>query len=295
MITAAIFPGQGAEYPGMLDCIRGRREAARIFGRIEEVSGRQMPETAVGDWLDDHLNAQLAVFGTSVCYWELLRGTVRFDRMAGHSLGFYAALCASGALALDDCVRVIMEVQTAIEAGSNGTPGGMASVLGLPEPRLEAICSRVGGVYVANVNSATQIVISGTKQSVSAASRLALEAGALAVKELPIRHPLHSPLMQGIEERLTPFVRTLAVSRPHVPLLSHLDASLLDVDGIRTTLAGQLVRKVAWRQTVTSLAAAGTGRFFELGPSDTLSKLVRWIERGAESVQAEEVLRCRAA
>lgn len=295
MKTAGIFPGQGAEYPGMLECIRDQKAADRVFGRIEEITGRQSPAEAGAEWFADHLNAQLAVFGASACYWDLLRGTVRFDCMAGHSLGFYAALYASGALSLDDCIRVIVEVQAAIEAVSAGSGGCMASVMGLDESALGAICELVGDVFVANVNSATQIVISGREASVRRACDLSLERGALSLKVLPIRHPLHSPLMKGIEQRLDPFVGSLRIRPPAVPLVSHIDASLLDEEGIAHTLSGQLVRKVAWRGTVKSLSEAGVARFFEVGPSDTLSKLVRWIERGAESLKAEEVLNCRAA
>ncbi len=293
--TAAIFPGQGSEYPGMLSCIRESQVTNEVFARINHVAKRNILETALehtGDGLNDPVISQLSVFGASACYWQLLRGKEDFHCVAGHSLGFYAALYASGALTLEDCSAIIINVQKAIDTVSNKRPGLMASIMGLRTEQVEDICAQLDDVYISNVNSVTQTVISGWKDAVRSACSMALEDGALSVKELAIAYPLHSPLMLGIEDVIKHAVALLRISEPKIPIISHIDGTVLQSEGIAGVLTTQLTKKVLWRDTVMTIRQKGINRFVEVGPSDVLSKLVRWIERDAESFRAEELVSC---
>lgn len=297
MRSAAIFPGQGSAYPGMAACIREDTISAEIFGRISAVAGKDILSAVLADdaaGLADVRISQLAVFGTSACYWHLLSASERFRCLAGHSLGLYAALYASGTVSLENCVLIILKVQDAIETVTEGRKGLMASVMGLKAAEVEKICGEIGGVHVSNVNSATQIAISGWEDRARAACAAAMKAGALGTRELPIPFPLHSPLMHGIEDIVSPLAASIPIQEPAIPLLSHLDGKPLNAAGIGHVLAGQLTRRVLWRDTVTAMKQMGVARFVEVGPSDVLSKLVRWIDRDTESLRAEELVPCQS-
>lgn len=297
MRSAAIFPGQGSEYPGMLSCIRDAQITSDIFTALNAIAERDILTAALNESpqeLADIRLSQLALFGTSACYWHLLREGERFDCLAGHSLGLYAALYASGSVSLEDCARIILKVQDAIETVTGNRTGLMASIMGLKTDEVETICRETGSVYVSNVNSATQTVISGWEAHTRKACGAAMKAGALGSRELPICFPLHSPLMRGVEDIISPFISSINIHAPAIPLFSHVDGALLDAAGIARLLTGQLTRSVRWRDTVKAIRQQGIIRFVEVGPSDVLSKLVRWIDRDAESLKAEELVPCQS-
>ena len=295
--SAAIFPGQGSEYPGMLSCIRDAGITSDIFGALSAIAGSNVLTAVLSEdpqELADIRISQLAVFGTSACYWHLLRESERFQCLAGHSLGLYAALYASGSVSLEDCARIILKVQDAIETVAGSRTGLMVSIMGLTTDEVEKICRETGGVYVSNVNAAAQTVISGWEEHTRKACSAAMRAGALGTRELPICFPLHSPLMDGVEDIVRPFISSITIRDPAIPLFSHLDGALLDAAGIVRVLAGQLTRSVIWRDTVKAMKQQGITRFVEVGPSDVLSKLVRWIDRDTESLKAEELVPCQS-
>jgi len=294
--AAAIFPGQGSEYPGMLTGLSSAPITAEVFGRIDHVAKRDILASVQGHaehGLSDPVVSHLAVFGASACYWDLLRQRENFQCVAGHSLGFYAALYAAGALTLEDCAALIITIQQAIQTVSGQRPGLMASIMGLRTEQVEEICVQLEDVHVSNINSVSQTVISGWKDAVETACSMALEDGALAVKELAIPYPLHSPLMSSVQDLIMPFIQSLTIREPQVTVISHLDGSRLDAKGIAHVLATQLGRKVVWKDTVKAIRQMEINRFVEVGPSDVLSKLVRWIERDAQSFRAEELVPCQ--
>lgn len=298
LTAAAIFPGQGSEYPGMLSSFRRSPVTDEIFGRISSVAGRDIFKTAQDKTdlgLNDPVLSQLAVFGASACYWQLLCRKENFQYVAGHSLGFYAALYASGAVTLEDCAAIIIDVQEAIKTIAGNRQGLMASIMGLTTYQVEEICRQLDNVYVSNINSFTQTVISGWKDAVQSACSMALEDGALGVTELSISFPLHSPLMKGIEEVIWQAVAPLKIKTPEVPVISHIDSRPLQTEEIAHVLAIQLTKQVRWRDTIKAIRQEGINRFVEVGPSDVLSKLVRWIERDAQSLTAEELVPCQTS
>jgi len=283
--TIGLFPGQGSEHREMFvplrECLSDELE--RVFGRINALSGRDI----LGRSIRGALDAQLAVFGTGACYWEALSKRFEFDALLGHSLGFYTALYASGSIGLDEAIGIIIEAQRAIEEISNGRHWEMAAIIGLKVDECEQLCKKIGGVFVANINSASQAVISGKADMVNYLLKKALEAGALSVKTIGIPYPLHSPFMKGIKDILRPFVLNMDIKEPIIPVFDHTEGGILDRKGIIETLAGQLEKKVLWKDTL--LKTMGK-RFIEIGPSSVLSKLVRWIDRDAEATPAEEII-----
>jgi len=281
----------------MVEQIREYPITKEVFSKINRLAGRDIFSIALEgpeDVLRESLVAQLSVFGTSICYWHLLSASADFQGLAGHSLGFYSALYAASSISLDDCIRIIINVYEAIEETTEGSAGLMAAVIGLKINELEEICRNTGKVYISNINSATQIVLSGASEDVRNACRKALDRGALQCRELSIPFPLHSPLMHGIEKKLKPFVKALEIKKPSIPVISHMDSRPLDQKDIEDLICGQLTRTVMWKDTVTCFTAAGINRFLEIGPSDVLSKLVRWIARDAVSLNAVEALNCQS-
>jgi len=281
----------------MLSCIKEAGITSDIFTTLNAIAERDILTAALTEnpqELADIRLSQLALFGTSACYWHLLRESERFDCLAGHSLGLYAALYASGSVSLEDCARIILKVQDAIEMVTGNRTGLMASIMGLKTDEVETICTETGSVYVSNVNSATQTVISGLEAHTRKACGAAMKAGALGSRELPICFPLHSPLMRGVEDIISPFISSINIHAPAIPLFSHVDGALLDAAGIARLLTGQLTRSVLWRDTVNAIKQQGITRFVEVGPSDVLSKLVRWIDRDTESLKAEELVPCQS-
>jgi len=293
MSVAGLFPGYGSEYPEMFCPLSCYPRVGEVMERLDDAAGREVITS-----LDDPLSAQLAVFGASACYWDMLGSRHPFSVLAGHSLGLYGALYAAGALSFEDGLKIIVGAQQAIvslaapEGNGKGNGGwAMAAVIGLKVDQCERVCAEVGDVYVSHVNSATQILISGKAGAVQQAGQAALEAGALSVKDMGIPYPLHTPYMEGICSSLKPVVNDLDIKTPRIPVLDHTSGrEIKDEASVREVISGQIGRRVLWRDTV---AAMGVSSYVEVGPSSVLAKLVRWIHRDAEVMTAEEDA-CRA-
>lgn len=287
-----IFPGQGSEYLGMLRSLKGYTIVDKVFGEVKKLSGVDLYRFIMEgplDTLKKPLNAQLSVFGVSVCYWELLKKRYKFKTLAGHSLGFYTALYASGAVGLKDSIKVIIEAQRAIEEISDNGRWAMTAIIGLRVDECEVLCANAGDVYVANVNSMTQVVISGKRDMVKYVTEKAIERGALSIREIDIPYPLHSPFMIGIGKRLMPFINGIRIEEPSIPVFDHTGRGFLKKQEIMSVLSEQLENKVLWRDVIMGL---DSHVFLEVGPSDVLSKMVKWIKRDAEVITAEEII-CR--
>jgi [acyl-carrier-protein] S-malonyltransferase len=279
-MRAAVFPGESFDI----------RELSRFLGSdCFEGAVAVIPggETDPGD----RLKGQKAVYAIGTTLWDRFRESGEFSYVSGHSLGFYAALYASGVVNREQGLSLIEHAYAAIREVSSGTEGGMSAIIGLKWFMIDGFCSRIPGVYVANINSATQIVISGTREGLAAAEREALRAGALTVRRLNIDAPLHSPLMKGVEERLRDVVERMAMGTPKIPIVNHTSPGLLtDLGQAKDVLCGQFTDKVLWRDAVEFMYDQGVREFVEMGPSDVLSKLIRWIRRDAHAVTACETL-----
>jgi [acyl-carrier-protein] S-malonyltransferase len=220
---------------------------------------------------------------------------LRPDYVAGHSLGEYTAAVVAGALGREDGMRVVCQRGKLMEGIQSERPGAMAAIIGLARERLEELCreaSRTGEVSVANLNSPTQIVVSGEEAGVARVQELAEEAGAKRAVRLQVGAAFHSSLMVPVRERLAETMADVSFSDPATPLVAVCSAETISsADGVREALLRQIVSPVRWVEVVQALVDAGVGRFLELGPGRVLSGLIRQISPQADAAPADSVER----
>ena len=201
--------------------------------------------------------------------------------MAGHSLGEYTALVASGAMSLAEGVTLVAQrgklMQSAVPAGQ----GAMAAVLGLEDAQVVVVCEQAEGIVEAvNFNSPGQVVIAGNKAAVEAAMVLATEAGASRVVPLPVSVPSHCSLMKPAAEQLAETLAKMDIAMPSVPVLHNVHFSQAESpEEIKELLVQQLYRPVQWVETVNAMKAQGVESLYELGPGKVLMGLNRRIDR----------------
>lgn len=201
---------------------------------------------------------------------------------AGLSLGEYTALAAAGALTFEEGLRLVRLRGEAMEEAAAASPGAMASILGLPLDRLEALCAETGA-EVANLNSPDQVVISGRPEQVKAASELAKAQGAKRVVVLEVGGAFHSRLMQPAANRLKQALESVSIRPPALPVMSNVTAEAHPAGPqSRALLVEQLTKPVRWEASVRTLLSMGIRRFLEVGPGSVLKGLLRRIEPEAE-------------
>jgi [acyl-carrier-protein] S-malonyltransferase len=240
-------------------------------------------------------NAQPAILVHSVIAYELLRVRgITAMAMAGHSLGEYSALVASGGMLFADAVRLVhlrgRFMQEAVPVGV----GAMAAILGLDSTQVELACVEVideGVVQPANYNCPGQIVISGHAAAVRKAMARCLEHGAMKVVELPVSAPFHSALMAPAAERLQPELHNVTFSDMQVPVISNVDAKPLGSKvRVPKLLADQVTAPVRWQESVQALIHMGVESVVEVGPGKVLSALMRRIDRKVKVVELNDLL-----
>lgn len=282
-MRAGLFPGDSTDYKHI-----GILADHGVFSSFDTGFDVYQVDTYAGS---GRLNAQQAVYAVSAASWDSLRGVLPFTFVAGHSLGFYTALYAAGVFRYDEGGEIIRKAYEAIQTVAGTDRGGMTAVVGLKLSLIEDICRAIPDAYVANINAATQVVISGTIDALEEVERRTGAEGALSVKRLDVDAPLHSPLMMGVEEIMRDVIREFKLRKPALPVINHLGPSMLTVTGeIEDVLCGQFTRRVLWRDAVEYMYGLGIGEFVEIGPSDVLSKIVRWIRRDVKACSAAKAL-----
>ena len=300
MKTALLFPGQGAQAVGMgADIYQAYPEARRVFDEADEVLGFALSRLCFEgpeNELTDTANAQPAILVTSLAFYQIVGAHFDdVDCMAGHSLGEYTALVASGALSAADAVRLTRQRGEWMKKAGERSPGGMAAVLNLEDEALESACRQAaeetgGVVQIANYNSPGQIVISGDKATLDRACELAKERGARRVIPLAVSVATHSPLMAYASDGLKKAIEAAAISAPQVPVIGNVSAEpLLLADAVERELMAQLTSPVRWTSSVQTMISRGVGRFVEIGPGNVLTGLVRRIEKNAEVANINDV------
>jgi [acyl-carrier-protein] S-malonyltransferase len=294
MKTALTFPGQGSQAVGMGKALAEAFPAARaVFDQVDAALSQKLssivfegPETE----LTLTANAQPALMATSMAALAAMKAELEFDVardaafVAGHSLGEYSALCAAGALRLEDAARLLRirgeAMQKAVPVGN----GAMAAILGLEFDPVAAICAEAknaaqasGGVCeAANDNGGGQVVISGTKDAVEKAIDLAKAAGAKRAILLPVSAPFHCSLMKPAADAMAEALRSVTIEKPSVPLVSNVVAGAVDDPAaIRDGLVRQVTGVVRWRESIAYMANAGVARFIEIGAGKVLSGLAK--------------------
>jgi [acyl-carrier-protein] S-malonyltransferase len=296
MSVAYVFPGQGSQFVGMgLEQAQHRPIFRGVFLRADALLGFPLSQQCwygPAEALNDTLNTQPAIFTHSLAAYEMVKLSEELPApafVAGHSLGELSALCAAGALTFEDGLRLARERGRLMKEAGERAPGSMAAVIGLDAQTLEAVCREASarhhaGVVVANDNAPGQIVISGGKEAVAAATELAKAKGAKRVIPLNVSVASHSPLMAEAAEAFAQVVARTPVAPAQVPVVATTTARpITHPDDIRAELAAQLTAPVRWVESVRAMHQAGVTLFVELGPKDVLCGLIKRIVEGVET------------
>jgi [acyl-carrier-protein] S-malonyltransferase len=282
---AAVFPGQGAQFPGMgKDLFDAHKEARELFGQANEILGFPITETMFsGDeaTLKETRIAQPAIFLHSVIA-ATCQADLKPDAVAGHSLGEFSALVLNGCLRFEDALRLVQKRADAMQKACNAVPGTMAAVLGLEDEKVEQICSVIteGVVVPANYNCPGQLVISGSMSGIEAAVEALKAGGARRAMVLNVGGAFHSPLMKPAQEELRVAIEQTEFRTPYCPIYQNFTAApSVDPEEIRKNLVAQLTGPVRWTQTIQQMYRDGISDFSEWGPGRVLEGLIKKIER----------------
>ena len=293
MTVAYLFPGQGAQTVGMGKDLYDAVPAAKaIFDEADQALGFSLSQLCFEGPMEDltqTINTQPAILTASVAALEAAREILGDKGLtpsfaAGHSLGEYSALVASGSMTFSDAVKLVRERGRLMQAAGDAAEGAMAAVMGMPEDQLQAICE-ANGVDMANLNSAEQIVISGSKAGVEAAQKAAEEGGARRVVPLPVSAAFHSSLMDPAVPGMRTALEGASISAPTYSVVGNVTAQPLETaDEVVDELARQIRSSVQWFRTVEYLRDNGVTTFIEIGPGKVLTGLVKRTFEEAETV-----------
>jgi [acyl-carrier-protein] S-malonyltransferase len=279
-MLAFTFPGQGSQRPGMGLPWRDH-ESWELVDEANEIAGRDVGALlcdADADELKDTRNAQLTTFVSSLMVLDAVeRLGIEPSFCAGHSLGEYTALTATGALGFDDGIRLVAERSAAMHDAGLEQPGTMAAVLGLDDDQVEVACRRADAdVWVANFNAPGQVVIAGSPSGVDAAAEHARQLGAKKVMPLQVSGAFHTPFMTAARDRLRAALATANPRDTDVPVVSNVDALPHDQGGDwASLLSAQLSSPVRWKHCLLTLAESGVTDFAELGPGAVLTGMAK--------------------
>jgi [acyl-carrier-protein] S-malonyltransferase len=240
--------------------------------------------------------AQPALFCVSLAVMDAARARgLQPDLAAGHSLGEYTAACAAGAVSVEDAIELVcLRGRLMAEIGDE-RPGAMAAVIGLDVDTLRGLCgqaSEAGLVTLANINSPTQIVVSGEEEGVTRLMELAEKAGAIRVVKLQVAAAFHSELMEPVQAQMADAVRDVAWTDPRVPVAVNARGEIVrDAESLQSALVEQIASPVRWVECVQALVAEGADTFLESGPGRVLGGLVRQIQPDADVFSADSPAR----
>ncbi|MFH4968608.1 ACP S-malonyltransferase [Gaetbulibacter sp. M240] len=291
-MNAYIFPGQGAQFSGMgLDLYENSPLAQELFEEANKILGFNITDIMFEGSAEDLKETKVtqpAIFLHSVILAKTLGDSFKPDMVAGHSLGEFSALVASGALTFEDGLKLVSKRAQAMQKACERQPSTMAAVLGLDDAVVEKICDETPGVVVAaNYNCPGQLVISGEVEAVNKACEALTEAGARRALVLPVGGAFHSPMMEPARQELAAAIENTSFNVPNCPIYQNVTASAVtDVAEIKGNLISQLTAPVRWTQSVQSMIADGASLFIEVGPGKVLQGLVKKIDRSAETTSA---------
>ena len=265
-------------------------ESWELVEEASDVSGRDVGRLlldADADELKDTRNAQLTTFVSSLMVLDAVeRLGVEPSFCAGHSLGEYTALAATGALGFDDGVRLVVERAEAMHEAGQNNPGTMSAILGLDDELVEVACRRADSdVWVANFNAPGQIVIAGSAEGVAKAVVIAKELGAKKAMALPVSGAFHTPFMIPARDRLREAIASANPRDTEVPVISNVDAIAHNYGNEwASLLSAQLSSPVRWKQCLLTLNDLGVTGFAELGPGGVLTGMAKRTLEGSRTI-----------
>ncbi|MBO5053055.1 MAG: ACP S-malonyltransferase [Muribaculaceae bacterium] len=284
-MKAFVFPGQGAQFVGMgQDLYESNAQVHDMMEQANNILGFRITDLMFNGTEDDLKKTsvtQPAIFIHSVALARAMGDEFKPDMAAGHSLGEFSALVATGAMTFEDGLKLVSARAQAMQEACEINPSTMAAVLALPDEKVEEICNSVDGVVVcANYNCPGQIVISGENEAIDAACAKALEAGAKRALKLKVGGGFHSPCMEPARAKLAEAIANTKFSTPICPVYQNVDAKPHTApEEIKANLIAQLTAPVRWTQSVKNMIADGATEFVELGPGKVLQGLVSKIDR----------------
>jgi [acyl-carrier-protein] S-malonyltransferase len=295
MKHAFVFPGQGAQFPGMGKSHYDNSSfAKKIFEQANEILGFRISDVMFSGTEEDLRQTNItqpAIFLHSIIAFKSIQ-TGKPDMVAGHSLGEFSALVANGCLSLESALELVSLRAKAMQKACELEPSTMAAVLGLSDEKVEEICKKVqeetGEIVVpANYNCPGQLVISGSIKGVEIACEQMKAAGAKRALLLPVGGAFHSPLMEPARQELEKAIESTTFHTPSCPVYQNVVAKgVIDKEEIKENLINQLTGAVKWTQCVVSMIGDGASRFTEIGPGKVLQGLILKINKevSAESI-----------
>ena len=286
-MTAYVFPGQGAQFPGMAkDLYDSSSEAKTLLDSANDILGFRITDimfNGTEDELKQTKVTQPAIFLHSAVLAKI-SDHFKPDMVAGHSLGEFSALVANDVLSFEDGLQLVSQRASAMQKACEINPSTMAAILGLEDAVVENICSSIDEIVVAaNYNCPGQLVISGSHKGIELACEKAKEAGARRALPLPVGGAFHSPLMEPAREELEKAIDATHFNSGICPVYQNVSARAeSDVVTIKENLKTQLTAPVRWTQSVQSMVSDGATTFIESGPGKVLQGLVKKIHREAE-------------
>ncbi|MBP5473515.1 MAG: ACP S-malonyltransferase [Bacteroidales bacterium] len=292
-MKAFIFPGQGAQLSGMGKKLYDNYPLAKeMFEEANEILGFDI-SSLMFSGTDEDLKqtkvTQPAVFIHSVILAKISQAEFKPDMVAGHSLGEFSALTASGALSFENGLKLVSKRALAMQKACEAQKSTMAAIIGLPDDVVEQTCLEIEGVVPANYNCPGQLVISGSDEAIDKACLLLKERGARRALKLAVSGAFHSPFMMPAKKEIEEAIANTPFFTPICPVYQNVTAlPSTDPDNIKTNLITQLTSPVRWTQSVNNMIADGATEFIESGPGNVLQGLVKKINSTVTTSKLEE-------
>lgn len=286
-MKAFVFPGQGAQFPGMgKDLYENSPLAKELFDKANEILGFNITDIMFEGTVDDLKQTKVtqpAIFLHSVILAKT-QENFQPEMVAGHSLGEFSALVANGTLTFEDGLKLVSQRAMAMQKACELEPSTMAAIVGLDDATVEEVCASVDAVVVpANYNCPGQLVISGSIEGIDKACELLTAKGAKRALKLVVGGAFHSPLMESAREELAAAIEATTFSTPVCPVYQNVNAQPVSEPAvIKENLIAQLTAPVKWTQTVENMLKDGATLFTEIGPGKVLQGLIKKVDRNAE-------------
>ena len=300
-MLSLVFPGQGSQYIGMgKDFSNNFPIANEVYREVDDVLGFSLSKLIFNGQIEDLTltkNAQPAIMATSIAILKTLEKEgfkiKKSKFVAGHSLGEYTALCASGAISLADTAHILkmrgIFMQEAVSVGV----GAMAAILGLNLDNVETLVAEIKDneiCEIANDNEPNQVVLSGHRTAIEKACVKAKSLGAKRAILLPVSAPFHCSLMAPAQENMINLISGLNIEKPNVPLISNVTSiPTQDIEEIRKNLINQITGRVRWRESILFMKKSGIQIIYEIGPGRVLCNLIKRIVDDVEQENISKV------